>query len=123
MIDKLFDEVRSEQDSLLARTDASNEVMRRLLTQNATRARASRRAIGWGWAAAAAVLVASGIAGAWLLHRPSALTYLATTDGMQSGDGYISTRTRGVLDFSDSSRVELFDESAARVVDLRADEA
>lgn len=116
MIDGLLNEVKKEQDALLGNAAARDEVRRRLMTQAITPRRAP---FSWaGWAAAAVVLLAAGATMTWFASSRAPFTYVATTDGMKSEDGFVSSRGSAHIAFSDGSGVSLGAESAARIVDL-----
>lgn len=116
MIDGLLDEVKNEQDELLVKDDAQNEVRRRIQMGGPLYGR-SKSANVWPWLAAAAALVASGAA-LWAMRPTAPLTYAIESDQLRSSDGFVSARERARIAFSDGSRIDLGAASTARVVDV-----
>lgn len=113
MIDGLLEEVKNEQDTLLAKDAARSEVHRRLQT-HAPKRRASRVSL---WLAAAAILCAVGIA-TWTMLPRAPLTYAIESDELHSNDGFVSAKERARISFSDGSRIDLGALSTARIVDV-----
>jgi transmembrane sensor len=125
--DRLGESIAREQDVWLEQNSAHDEVRTRLATLELPPSAAPARALQrWLWTASGAgALAACAVALLWWHaprhEEPALAVHIASTHALVPAGGFVEAPSTDVvaMNFSDGSRIELAEQSRARVVELK----